>query len=169
MRHIFIILILLSQLKALDTEKTGDTLQILIPTIGYSTALYLGDKEGQYQFYKSLGTTIGITFGLKYSINRQRPNGSDYSFPSGHTSSAFQGASFIHQRYGLKYGWIAYLGASFVGYSRVKANVHYTTDVIAGAIIGTMSSYYFTTPYKDYTITPKQMGSGIGIEVKKIF
>lgn len=150
-------------------EKTGDILQILIPAMGYGTVLYLGDDEGQNQFYKSFGTNLSITYALKYSINRQRPNGADYSFPSGHTSSAFQGASFIHQRYGLGYAIPAYLGGILVGYSRVKAKAHYTSDVVFGAVLGTLSTVYFTTSYQDYTLAPQNMGSGYGIEVKKKF
>ena len=78
-----------------NTEKIGDILQIAIPLAGYGTTLYLDDKEGQYQFYKSYGTTLATTYALKYTIRAERPNSdSEDSFPSGHTSSAFSGATF---------------------------------------------------------------------------
>ncbi len=150
---------------AMDTEKAGDILQILIPSVAYGTTLYLEDKEGQNQFYKSFGTNLALTYGLKYSINKKRPNGGKHSFPSGHTSAAFQGASFIHKRYGLKYAVPAYMGATFVAYSRVHSDAHYTSDVIAGALVGSLSSFYFTTKYKGYEIKPIIMNSGYGIGI----
>ena len=132
-----------------NIEKYGNIIQILIPTIGYGTTLYLNDEEGEKQFYKSFFSTFGTTHLLKRTVKKDRPNdGNNQSFPSGHTSASFQGATFIHKRYGLKYAIPAYLGATFVGYSRVYSEKHYTSDVIAGAIIGSGFSYYFTTPYK---------------------
>lgn len=137
-----------------DIEKAGDVIQVLIPAIAYGTTFYLDDTEGRRQFYKSFFTNLGVTEGLKLTIDKKRPNGGDQSFPSGHTSAAFQGAAFIHERYGWKYGIPAYIGATFVGYSRVESDNHYTEDVLAGAAIGVISSFHFTTPYKGMTITP---------------
>lgn len=132
-----------------NIEKYGDVIQILIPAIGYGTTLYIDDDEGEKQFYKSFLSTFGTTHLLKRTVQRERPNdGNNESFPSGHTSASFQGATFIHQRYGFQYAIPAYIGATFVGYSRVYAEKHYTSDVVAGALIGSGFSYYFTTPYK---------------------
>ncbi len=137
------------------TEKAGDILQIIIPAGAYGAVYYLNDNEGRTEFYKSFFVNLGVTFALKFAVNRQRPDLSDNSsFPSGHTSMAFQGATFIHKRYGWKYSVPAYAGAAFVGYSRVLANKHYVEDVIAGAALGILSSYYFTTPYKNIDVTP---------------
>jgi len=137
------------------TEIVGDVLQILIPAGAYGTSLYLSDKNGQMQFYKSYGTTMGATYILKYTVREKRPDSNNRdSFPSGHTSSAFAGASFIHKRYGLKYAILPYLAAIYTGYSRVYANRHHTRDVVAGAAIGILSNWYFVTPYKNLQITP---------------
>jgi len=158
--HLIITILLLISTTAARAGKSnietgGDVLQILIPLTGYATTFYLDDQEGRNQFYKSFLTTVLITQGLKLTINEQRPNGSgNDSFPSGHTSAAFQGAAFIQKRYGWPYGIPAYAAATFVGYSRVQSNQHHIKDVIAGAAIGTLSSYYFTTEYKGITVTP---------------
>ncbi len=137
------------------TESIGDALSIAIPTAAYGTSLYLGDKNGQMQFYKSFGTTMGATYLLKYSVREKRPDSNNKdSFPSGHTSSAFAGASFIHKRYGLKYAILPYITAIYTGYSRVHANRHHPIDVYAGAAIGILSSWYFVTPYKNLQVTP---------------
>ena len=138
-----------------NTEQLGDILQLTVPLGAYGTTLYLDDKEGQNQFYKSYGATLGATYALKYSVKEKRPNtDSTDSFPSGHTSSAFSGASFIHKRYGLKYAILPYVAATYTGYSRVHSNKHYTKDVVAGAIIGIASSWYFVSPYKNLQINP---------------
>jgi len=170
MKKIGILLVFSLNLFALNNNsiaKIGDILQVAIPSIAYGTTLYLKDKKGEIEFYKSFATNEIITYGLKYSVNKKRPNGGKHSFPSGHTSASFQGATFIYKRYGLKYAIPAYLGATFVGYSRVKVKAHYTIDVVAGAVIGSLSSYYFTTKYKNLEVKPVVMNNRYGIELIK--
>jgi len=154
LKKIFVSILLLKSLLYGDSnqdniEKIGDYIQLIIPISAWATTLALGDTKGQIDFYKSFGATIATTQALKYTIDEQRPDGSDnLSFPSGHTSASFQGASFIHKRYGIKYAILPYIGASFVAFSRVYADKHYTHDVIAGALIGAGFAWYFTKPYK---------------------
>ncbi len=132
-----------------NTEKLGDAVYIASPLIAFGSTFYKDAPQGRMQFYKSILTNTAATFALKYSIKKQRPNGKDNrSFPSGHTSTSFQSAAFLHRRYGLKAAIPLYLGASYVAYSRVDSKNHDTTDVLAGALIGGLSSYYFTSPYK---------------------
>ncbi len=138
-------------------EQAGDIVQIIIPTTAYATTWVLDDTQGRDQFYVSFGSTFGTTHILKRTVLRRRPNKADkHSFPSGHTSASFQGAVFIHKRYGLGYAIVPYMGAIFVGYSRVYSKWHYKSDVYAGALIGGAFSWFFTTPYKykNTTIEP---------------
>jgi membrane-associated phospholipid phosphatase len=62
-----------------------------------------------------------------------RPTSS--SFPSGHTASAFAFATAFGREYPLLQLPITAL-ATAVGYSRVHTGVHYPSDVLAGAVIG---------------------------------
>ena len=131
-------------------ERAGDIVAVAIPAIAYGSTHYMNDKEGRQQFYQSFATNLAVTYAVKSTINKERPDHSDNdSFPSGHTSLAFQGASFIHKRYGLEYSIPAYVGATFVGYSRVKAEKHDVADVFAGAALGVASSMYLTKSYND--------------------
>ncbi|MEI7885424.1 MAG: phosphatase PAP2 family protein [Clostridia bacterium] len=62
------------------------------------------------------------------------PAPSDYSFPSGHSMSAFAAATVlfsIHPRWVL-----AYFLAGCIAFSRLYLLVHYPSDVLAGALIG---------------------------------
>jgi membrane-associated phospholipid phosphatase len=144
-----------------EIELAGDILQIVIPSAAYAMTFVQKDQEGRNQFHKSFLTTLGITYGLKLTISKERPNGGDMSFPSGHTSVAFSGASFIEKRYGWKYGLPAYLCASFVGWSRIESDNHYPEDVLAGAVIGILSTYYFAKPFKNRIYVRPVVGNNI--------
>ena len=92
------------------------------------------------------------------------------SFPSGHTSAASSGASFIQKRYGWQCGIPAYLAASFVGWSRVEADQHYIEDVLAGAAIGFVGTYIFTENYKEkIAITPFAGKETVGLMIRGVF
>ena len=133
-----------------NIDKAGDILSFAIPAVAYGSTYYMDDKEGREQFYYSFATNVAATYALKSVIDKERPDGSDDdSYPSGHTSRAFQGASFIHKRYGLKYSVPAYIGAGFVAYSRIEADEHDAIDVLAGAALGMASSMYLTKSYQD--------------------
>jgi len=93
------------------------------------------------------------TSALKLSIKRDRPyvsypgeivkhtSSGSYSFPSGHTSSAFATATSLSIEF-PKWYVIApsYLWAGAMGYSRMYLGVHYPSDVFIGALIGSGSS-----------------------------
>ncbi|MEQ8196949.1 MAG: phosphatase PAP2 family protein, partial [Clostridiaceae bacterium] len=62
----------------------------------------------------------------------------DYSFPSGHTGSSFAAAVIFFLTLPKKYGIPAMVLAFLIGLSRLYLGVHYPSDVISGAIIGTI-------------------------------
>lgn len=159
-----------SAMAADQADIAGTVVLVLIPAVAYGSTFILDDDEGRNQFYKTFLTTLGATYALKLAIEKERPNGESMSFPSGHTSAAFSGASFIQQRYGWQYGFPAYLGASFVGWSRVKADQHYIEDVLAGAAIGIVSSFIFTDSYTEkFTIVPFAEKETLGIMITGSF
>lgn len=136
-------------------ERSGDVIQVLVPAAALAGTLVLKDREGTVQLTKGFLLNLGVTYTLKYAVDRQRPRGGGgQSFPSGHTSASFQGATFLQMRYGWKAGVPAYVAASYVGWSRVEARRHYWTDVLGGAAIGALSSYVFTTRYQNVTVAP---------------
>jgi membrane-associated phospholipid phosphatase len=138
-------------------ERAGDITEVAIPAIAGLSTLVAGDSEGTSQFCKSFLGTVGITYALKYTIHKDRPEGhGKHSFPSGHTAVAFQGATFIGKRYGWRFGVPCYLAAAFVGWSRIEAesDKHDAVDVFGGGAIGVLVTYCFTTSHKMVALVP---------------
>jgi len=97
---------------------------------------------------------LGITYGLKYAVNRKRPYAAldqvhtvgkterSASFPSGHASSAFTVATMISLNYPKWYVVVpCYLWAGLAGYSRMAIGMHYPSDVLMGAVVGAGCAY----------------------------
>lgn len=63
---------------------------------------------------------------------------SDLSFPSGHTGSSFAAAVTIFLLCPRKYGVPAMILAVLISLSRLYVGVHYPTDVLCGAVTGTV-------------------------------
>ena len=91
-----------------------------------------------------------ITPVLKHAVGRSRPNAdegthhftpfsnSNASFPSGETTQAFAVASVIAAHYDELWVKVSSYGiASLVGMARIYQDAHWTSDALAGALIGT--------------------------------
>lgn len=63
------------------------------------------------------------------------PPESDFSFPSGHTSTSFE-CAFALFAYHKKAGTAALVLAAAIAFSRLYLMVHYPTDILAGVAIG---------------------------------
>ncbi len=157
----------LTFLPAMDYKKLSDFLAVGLVASAYGSAVLRNDVQGEKAFIYSFGANMASTMGLKYIIDKKRPDGGHYGFPSGHTSIAFQSASFVHRRYGLGYAAPMYLGAILVGYSRIRAHRHDATDVIAGAILGTLWGYTMTKKYTNASIRPGTRKGLLGATFQK--
>jgi membrane-associated phospholipid phosphatase len=142
-------------------ECLGDVGQIALPAVAAASAWIQVDREGFRQLFKAYALEIGAVTVLKRAVDRRRPDGGRFSFPSGHTANAFFGATFLHRRYGWKFGAPAYLAAVFVGYSRIHSNRHWTTDVLAGAAVGISANLVFTRRKGTIVVRPFAGSDGI--------
>ena len=102
----------------------------------------VGDQTGLY--FLSMAVMGASTTIIKRTADRNRPDGADnYSFPSGHTASAFAAAEFLNQEYRDVSPWIGYAGytvATATGVLRLYNNRHWVSDVVAGAGLGIAST-----------------------------
>jgi membrane-associated phospholipid phosphatase len=106
---------------------------------GYLISLARGDTK-TYEVSKTMLNALAInglgTLALEAAARTESPNGDEYGWPSGHTSSSFCFAAVMHRAYGPWVGVPLYGFASFVGYERIDARNHDLSDVISGALIG---------------------------------
>ena len=93
---------------------------------------------------------FGITDLIRYFYNRPRPfESGDFiplisretggSFPSGHAAFLFALAMTVFL-YNRRWGALFFAGAILVGVGRVLAGLHWPSDILAGAVVGILTS-----------------------------
>ncbi len=120
--------------------------------IGLTVGLKMAGVEGRSSWPRlfasslaSYGVMAAFVNGIKYTASELRPDGSTRnSWPSGHTATAFVGATILHKEYGLTrspwYSIGGYTVATATGVMRVLNNRHWISDVLSGAGIGILST-----------------------------
>lgn len=92
----------------------------------------------------SYALMAGMAFTLKHSVSEMRPDHTERnSFPSGHTATAFCGATILYKEYGHLspwYGVAGYTLATATGLTRILNNRHWMSDVLVGAGIGVVAT-----------------------------
>ena len=106
---------------------------------------FSGREAFTLQMVKGLGVTWMSVYLLKGVFRRQRPVEShnsfvDYSFPSGHSTTAF----FLAVAYSQLLPALAplfYVLAGLVAVSRVYLRLHYPSDALTGSLIGLLAAF----------------------------
>jgi len=129
---------------------------------GHAPTTHVGSDLIRAQLLNGL-----LTQGLKRAVGRTRPNGGHHAFPSGHTSAAFTSAAVLERHYGWKVGAPAYAVAGLVGWSRVRDNVHWLSDVLMGATIGTAVGRAVTAGHREraWQVVPVRTDGGFAVYV----
>ncbi len=143
--------------------KLGDEIQYA--TLIDSWGLARENQDTKEFWYYALTNAV-ITNGLKIGLNRPRPGGGNYSFPSGHTNAAFTGAVYKWRKFGFDVAKDDLILASLTGISRLIPRqkypdmdffqvegdkyyeaAHHIEDVIAGTAIAFISGYFLLSPH----------------------
>ena len=128
-------------------SRTGDGyMQVIVP-------LLIAIFSQSISFFMLALTAFAIErllyFVLKHSLKRRRPPdivpnfsclvqpSDQFSFPSGHTMAAFLLAGLVVNELGI-IALPMYIWATAVGASRVILGVHFPSDIIAGATLGSI-------------------------------
>jgi membrane-associated phospholipid phosphatase len=114
---------------------------------------------------RSLVIAEFITESLKYTVRRERPDGSGAnSFPSGHAADTMAFATALERHLGWRYAVPAYMVASYVAMSRLHDNVHFLSDVTAGAAVGIIAGRTVTRHGRDsFPVTVMALPGGAAV------
>ncbi len=151
-----------------EQRRVGDVLRYAMPAGVATCELWRDDHEGLWQFGKSWLLTLGATELLKRGTRVERPDRSDdLSFPSGHASHAFAAATYMHRRHGIGEAWPWYVAATYVGWTRVRADRHRWADIAGSAALAGASSWYLVSPLGDrgVSVVPVIAPGLIAVEV----
>lgn len=147
--------------------------------IGAAATTYLVGKGRSSQRGKHLGMDLiestlladGTTEIIKVIVRRERPIRDDgtraagFAFPSGHAAGTFAFATVLQQHLGWKWAVPTYLGACYVGMSRLVDDRHWASDVVAGATLGIIVGRSVTWHGRNYYASPMLVPRGAGIMI----
>ena len=113
---------------------------------------------------RSLAVSEALVNALKYSTQRERPDGSGKtSFPSGHASDTFAFATALERHLGWKGAVPAYIFSSYVAISRLPDNRHWLSDVVFGSSVGIIAGRTVTRHGREFPVTVTAVPGGAAI------
>jgi membrane-associated phospholipid phosphatase len=132
---------------------------------GHRTVTHVGSDLIRAQALNAV-----LTRGMKFVAARRRPSGGRESLPSGHTSASFASAAVLDSHFGPKVGIPAYAAAGFIGWTRVRDNAHWLTDVIVGGAIGTVVGRTVTRGHRNlsWAVVPSVSRDEVAIHVVRL-
>jgi membrane-associated phospholipid phosphatase len=130
-----------------------------------------------------IAASAAVSGSVKFVAGRSRPSESPgdadafnsfsgrMAFPSGHTTVAFALASGIDQETSARWvPYVVYPLAGLVGWSRMRDNRHWASDVLTGALVGTWTTHKFQSivragerePKFSFDFVPAPDAPGVG-------
>ncbi len=152
--------------------RPGEVLGELPTLLGAATTIYaVGRFRDQpkvshtgMDLIQALAVSEALAQGLKYSVRRQRPDGtSRNSFPSGHAADTFAFATALERHFGWRGAIPAYVFSSYVAMSRLPANRHWFSDAIFGSAVGIIAGRTVTRHGRPFPLTVAAVPSGAAL------
>jgi len=163
-----------------DVQDLAPTLAVVGLTWGYSALA--GDRDGMREtgaMVEAAGLSTVTTYAFKYIFARKGPNdtsnpnqwfkGGGDTFPSAHSTVAFAVGTVLAESGNDEYRWLRRVLGYGLGvvtsYERLKHNVHWLSDTVAGAAIGgatanfTMHRRYDTNEQSSLSVVPVEGGA----------
>jgi membrane-associated phospholipid phosphatase len=112
---------------------------------------------------QALIVSEGLVQGVKFATQRERPDGTPRSFPSGHASDTFAVATALERHLGWKGAVPAYIVASYVAISRLPANRHWLSDVMFGSSVGIIAGRTVTRHGREFPVTVIPTPGGVAL------
>jgi undecaprenyl-diphosphatase len=142
----------------ISITKIGDVYEVLAIIAIFGLFLLLKNKDYFYSFVITSGLGVTLSWIIKWLVQRARPVNSlmeyDYSFPSSHATIAaiFLLSSIFLLIPLMKKGFSKNIFATIVciifplvAFSRIYLSVHWTSDVIAGILLGAICFIFSKT------------------------
>jgi membrane-associated phospholipid phosphatase len=131
---------------------------------GHGATTHVGSDLIRAQALNAIMTRVA-----KIGVGRKRPGGSPDSMPSGHASATFASAAVLGSHFGWKVGVPAYAAAGFVGWTRVRDQRHWATDVVMGAAVGLIAGHTVTRGHGNHSwiILPVASGTSASVLILK--
>jgi membrane-associated phospholipid phosphatase len=171
-------------------QTAGDAVFPVNAGLAVASYFFRDSEGGNKLFQTSLvsleaqGLASGLTHLAKIAIGRKRPGedpqGNSYSpgrigssLPSGHATNIFAFAAVFGDQYGPPAQALLYTLAVAVSAERVYRNHHFTSDVLAGAVIGYVvgKALALRHTYGDRGLSfmPLDVAGGVGITMQYRF
>ena len=148
---------------ALNGGQDKNSLRDALPTVAiiggtWAYAGIIGDSDGYRETWSLVEAGVFSTATgeiLSYAAGRERPDGSTSpnrwraggdSFPSVHSAAAFAVGTVFAESGNDEYRWVrrivGYGIASATAYVRVRENVHWLSDTVAGSVLGIATAHF---------------------------
>lgn len=160
------------------TFEAGEILGGALFQLAGSATTYLAGRATGNSTVTSVGADLlraqilaqTVTAAIKHTAKRQRPDGTQYSFPSGHSSVSFASATVLQRHFGWRTGALAYGAATYVAVSRIQEERHFLSDVAFGAAIGIVAGRVVTFNIGDnrLALAPSVRRGGGGVNFRLV-
>jgi len=122
---------------------------------------------------EALFLSLSLDAITKVSFRRHRPDGGSLGFPSAHATAVFTAAGVLTTFYGWKAAIPSYAVASLISISRIDGYHHFLSDVMMGAVLGSVigvgTARFHKKEHPNFFLTPQVSSKNASIGFTYIY